>query len=135
MARLQATLALTGAPGPAPEIVRVRELFDEVLLCADRPRDHLALEITLVSPSGPPPLGAIWAALTVARHETVVVAERPGAHLAALATAPGDVVLQEPGQLTPGCYRRPCLRRLERALRAGQSGDAVLRGLRVTIAG
>jgi hypothetical protein len=135
MAPLPATLVLV-PPGPAPELASTRTLFDEVLLCSDRLPDHLDLEVPLVSPLGPPPLGAIVAALLVARHDTVVAAEHPAPDLAALMRSRGDVALEEPSRLLPGCYRRPCLRRLERALKHQHgTGTDSLRGLKVEIIG
>lgn len=138
---LPCTLALVGPlpPGPQPGLDPLAERFGELLLCADELERQLALGLGAVAPLGPLPLGAIVAALTVARHDLVLIVD----HVAGLASMDllerlathddePDVILCERDQLVPGRYRRSCARPLERALRDGRlAPEEVLRGLRV----
>jgi hypothetical protein len=80
-------------------------------------------------------LGALVTALTMARHERVVVTQGDleiDRINRALADEKVDVVLPPSGTFCPGGYRRSCLRPLERALRQDRlTPEAALKGLRL----
>jgi len=133
------TLALLGRlpPGPAPELEALGSEFGEVLICNDRPTEHLALGLSIVAPLAASSLGALLPAIMVARHDWVVALDLgqplPSTdNLIQLAVHPSaaDAVLLQAAHLLPGRYARSCAPALERALRSGCTGVEALRGLR-----
>lgn len=128
-------------PGPADQLIEsYRSLSSDVFICTSNVDDHLTLGLPLVAPCQEGLLGSLVAALSVMRHERILVVEAarlpalPVMRRLACATGADDVVLiqREERSFTPGCYGRTCLRPLERALRRDLEGpEEVLRGLRV----
>lgn len=143
MTPLPCTLVLLGPlpPGPQADLAPLAERFGPLLLCVDELEGQLALGVATVEPLGPLPLGAIVAALALARRDHLLVVEQAAARaslgllerLAAHADD-ADVVLADRGRLAPGRYRQSCARPLARALRDGRLDPAeALRGLRVSV--
>jgi hypothetical protein len=128
--------------------LRNENAFGEILLVVEQQISsflercsHRDLALVAALAAGRPGaiLGALVAALTMARHERVVVIDGQRAVEDSLAricqtleTKGADVVLPSSGGFCPGGYRRSCSRPLERAFRQGRhTPDAALKGLRI----
>jgi molybdopterin-guanine dinucleotide biosynthesis protein A len=132
MGRDKCLLPLAGRPMVEHVIDRVRGLGDEILITTNLPEEYGFTGMRLVGDTRPGTgaLGALHAALSAARGETVLVlacdmplASRPLLeHLLSRAPQADVVIPRWKGEYEPLCavYARRCLLSVEAALESGQ---------------